>query len=61
MQGTGRAADLIAEALDIYEKELYRKGGEDSDAPDVAVMHRDQVGRESTRPSCFRISLSLSL
>ncbi len=43
MQGTGRAADLIAEALEIYEEELMRGGAEDSDAPDVAVMEKNKV------------------
>ncbi len=42
-QGTGRAADLIAEALEIYEEELMRGGADDSDAPDVAVMQRNQA------------------
>ena len=43
LQGTGRAADLIADALEIYEEELLRAGEEDSDAPDLAVIQRDQA------------------
>ena len=43
-QGTGRAADLIAECLDIYEEGLRRSGADGADDDDdVAVTLRDQA------------------
>ena len=72
-QGTGRAADLIADALEIYEEELMRGGSEDSDAPDIAVMQRNQARTalpslpghfcfvSVSRSFCLSLCLSVSL
>jgi hypothetical protein len=52
-QGTGRAADLIADCLEIYEEGLHRTGSDAPDEEDVAVLLRDQVHAARTHP-CTR-------
>jgi hypothetical protein len=54
LQGTGRAADLIAECLEIYEEGLSRTGSDGPDEEDVAVLLREQVPTARVCYACVR-------
>jgi plastocyanin len=55
-QGTGRAADLIAEAVEMYEESMCHEGHEE-EGEELVVLQREQVALRNAAPAVGSVAV----